>query len=256
MKRNQFWIIAITTIIFWRCEAPPDEIEVIPNHKPSVTSIRILNTIVFNHELSYDREYSFVCHAEDEDENENDTLTYNWIFTYRDFTPYVWRTYHDTISSLSDRVTWRTRASNDLTIKCVVEDQNGELSDLTVFYSVKTPTDLSNGSWKIHSFFISDSLPEIMVEEEFILNIESSPYYSILGECENRFGRLSVWNDTLSFDQTSDTAYPDTCSGNISTLAIGIIGLNRYTYDVRNDTLDFFLGGDTTNLIFARLLAY
>jgi|GEM_PF-6107539 len=245
-------LVIIFVSLFLTCEESPiQEIEAL-NNLPVVTNISVLNVIVFNRELSYDRPYTYRVTAEDSDES--DTLSYTWVFTSRQYDPFVWSAHHDTLFNAGDQVEYTARSTHDFTVSCIVTDSQGGRSVYSEDYSVKTPADLADTSWKLDAFILTDSLPEILVEEDLILHFDSSPYYSLLGNCENRFGSLSIYNDTLSFDETLSEVYPDTCSDSFSLFIVGFMWLSRYQYEIHMDTLKFYTPGDSSQEIFARML--
>ncbi|NOZ08466.1 MAG: hypothetical protein GXO91_06265 [FCB group bacterium] len=219
------------------------------NEAPLINYITLYNTIHFSNLLDYGTAYNFICDADDP---EGDTLTYQWIFSYRSYQPFIWQAYQDTAATDSNIASWTTNAVGDLSITCTVEDSRGAVSVWTKEYVVSPPEALSSHDWKLVGVLgFADSL-DYPAEDDYLLNIEPDAYYGTVGPCSYHFGQISLFENTLTFSTLFDEPRPNTCPDDSSVVNLSWDYLNflPYRYEINNDTLNFYLSNDTTGIIF------
>ncbi len=255
-KGKIFRILLTTLFILSGCSdsSDPELLEPDPNQAPVANNIVFLNTILLNSNLDYDASYSIRCNAEDAD---GDSLSYTWIFIYRDFHPFIWGTFNDTLISAASVITWTSRGVGDLDITCLVEDEMGQTAEITRTYFVRPPEELTQNGWKLDMILGVEDTAAYMVQDNYYLNIDEDAYYGRLGLCDYRFGQIALINDTLAFDLEFNEPLPETCSDDSSDVywAWTFLEILSYRYEVYGDTLDLLFPDDTLNFFIYRFLS-
>lgn len=221
------------------------------NSAPIISSVSFVNTILFGNSLLFDREYELRCTATDSDDV---SLNYTWIFTTRDYHPFVWEMHGDTIVTDTNRVTYHTRTVGDLEISCTVTDPSDNKVEWRKTYRVGSPPELHEPNWQYSRFMAIDSLPAFRVPEGYYLNFSATGYYGLEDPCLTRFGEVSLYQDTLTFANLYRETYSDSCDSS-DVPFWEFITWFTYRYQIEEDTLDLFMATDSQNVAVFRFVA-
>ncbi|MCF7797846.1 MAG: hypothetical protein K9N36_08785 [Candidatus Marinimicrobia bacterium] len=256
-QRHTIYALLIGILILIACERTPSDpnnngnFELGDNSAPVITSVHFMNTLIIGNTLLFDRDYELRCTAVDSDDV---SLTYTWIFTSREYDPFVWNIYNDTIVTDTNRVTYHTGNVGDLEISCTVTDPSDKKSGWRKTYRVGSPSELYEPNWQYSRFLVLDTVPPFYVPEGYFLNFSATGYYGLEDPCVTRFGEVSLYQDTLAFANLYKETYSDSCDS--ATVPLWkFITLFRYRYQIREDTLDLFMDTDSQNVAVFRFVA-